>query len=550
MAEDAGARRFYVSWVDRRKDPWPKWAERAEGLPDGRTRKGRSVVHRAADDPEWPGVPEILDGSPPRPYLGPILTTLFHPRSPCNLKGVQHVYLLYEKDLAERSPHEKLHHVVEQIGTARGLADWPGRVHLVPIAGITDHTDHKQILDAVRGWIDGADPFNFRRKPGREKPQIVINLTSGTPTKHASWLMLYWEGALGGNALNAFVQFVQGDESRREPLRDVPIDVLSQYVGRPAVTARPAPVAEEWVKLEDLRSQPYQELRQTIEQAALLGIPLVLVGERGTGKTALARYYHERRQAYRPAETRNAKRGARPAPRSPNSLTPRVPSNAPADTAAGNFVAVTLSEYAGLNELRDHLFGWARGSWTGAEGEYHGLLGMAHRGTLFLDEIHHLDPALQASLLGVLNNHRYRPKMADYEVQSEFDLVVATNDPQWRERLSDDFRDRIERVVLEVPSFRVLQRHDLADVWSFWDFTLKRRCRECGVEHTEVTEECRRQLEGVFRHQPLTGNWRDLMRLADQVLLLLTAARGGRPTPLTWNRDHLEQAVFRTFHSS
>jgi transcriptional regulator with AAA-type ATPase domain len=202
-----------------------------------------------------------------------------------------------------------------------------------------------------------------------------------------------------------------------------------------------------------------------------------------------------------------------------------------------------------LNELRDHLFGWARGSWTGAEGEYHGLLGMAHRGTLFLDEIHHLDPALQASLLGVLNNHRYRPKMADYEVQSEFDLVVATNDPQWRERLSDDFRDRIERVVLEVPAFRVLQRHDLADVWSFWEFTLKRRCQECGVVPTEVTEDCRRQLEGVFRHQPLTGNWRDLMRLADQVLLLLTAARGGRPTPLTWNRDHLDRAIFRTFHS-
>jgi len=319
MADDASARRFYVSWVDRRKDPWPKWAERAEGLPDGRSRKGRSIAHRAADDPEWPGVPEILDGSGPRPYLGPILTTLFHPRSPCNLKGVQHVYLLYEKDLAERSPHEKLHPVVEQIGTARGLADWHERVHLVPIAGITDHADHKQILDAVKDWIDGADPFNFRRKPGREKPHIVINLTSGTPTKHASWLMLYWEGVLGGSALNAFVQFVQGDESRREPLRDVPIDVLSQYV---------------------------------------------------------------------------------------------------------------------------------------------------------------------------------------------------------------------------------------ADVWSFWDFTLKRRCRECGVEHTEVTEECRRQLEGVFRHQPLTGNWRDLMRLADQVLLLLTAARGGRPTPLTWNRDHLEQAVFRTFHSS
>jgi transcriptional regulator with AAA-type ATPase domain len=173
---------------------------------------------------------------------------------------------------------------------------------------------------------------------------------------------------------------------------------------------------------------------------------------------------------------------------------------------------------------------------------------MAHHGTLFLDEIRHLQGALQASLLGVLNNHRYRPKMADYEVQSLFDLVVATNDPQWRDRLADDFRDRIERIVLEVPPFRVLQRADLADLWCFWECTLRRRCRECGVDYTEPTPECRAELEGVFRHQPLAGNWRDLMRLADQVLLLLTAARGGRATPLTWNRELLEQAVFRTFH--
>src|SRR5262249_22255633 len=144
-------------------------------------------------------------------------------------------------------------------------------------------------------------------------------------------------------------------------------------------------------------------------------------------------------------------------------------------------------------------------------GEYHGLLGMAHRGTLFLDEIHHLDGALQASLLGVLNNHRYRPKMADYEVQSEFDLVVATNDRNWRDVLADDFRDRIERVVLEVPSFRELQQENLADLWGFWEFTLKRRCQECGVAYVDPTAECRAVLEGTFRHQPLAGNWRDLM---------------------------------------
>src|SRR5262249_11193998 len=257
-------------------------------------------------------------------------------------------------------------------------------------------------------------PFNLRKKPGKNPPHIVINLGPATPTKHACWLMLHWKGVLG-DAPSSFVKFVQGnagpyaDEEKREPLRDVPIDVLSRFIGKePART--PVPETDDWVKLDARRSPPYENLRKTIEQAALLGIPIVLYGERGTGKTFLARYYHERRQFYRRQQSVPAARDVRP----PKPTGPRPPGNAPVPPADGQFVVVTLSEYASLHELRDHLFGWAKGSWTGADREYHGLLGMADRGTLFLDEIHHLDRALQASLLGVLNNHRYRPKMADY----------------------------------------------------------------------------------------------------------------------------------------
>jgi transcriptional regulator with AAA-type ATPase domain len=363
--------------------------------------------------------------------------------------------------------------------------------------------------------------------------------------------MLHWKGILGSPP-GTFVKFIQGDtgnyhdEESRTPVRDVPIELLSRFIGKTSPGASPAePKEGDWVSLENLRGEPFEKLRQVIEQTALLGIPIVLQGERGTGKTFLARYYHERRQIYRPQP---ATRDGRPRTPSSKSFL-RFPSNAPAGPEAPNFVCVTLSEYADLHELRDNLFGWAKGSWTGAEEEYHGLLGLAHGGTLFLDEIHHLDRTLQASLLGVLNNRRYRPKGASCEVESHFDLVVATNDPQWRAKLADDFRDRIERVVLEVPPFRLLQRHDLADLWLFWEFTLRRRCRECGIEYCEAPEDCRALVLAALRHQPLLGNWRDLMRLADQVLLFLTAARGGRPTALTWNRDQLEKAIFQTFRA-
>ena len=538
---DANLRKFFLSWVDRRKDPWPLWMEQPDGLAG---RKAKAVACRPADDPHWPGVPELLDCPQPWQHLGPTLTALFHPQSPYhNFNNLQRVYLLYEPELLDRSPHEKLRAALEQICAARKLGDLAKRVHWVPITGITEHTEHKQIIGQLEAWIHGPDdPLNLRRKT---PPSIVINLGPATPTKHACWLMLYWKGALG-HSPGAFVKFIQGstqsyaDENRRVPVHDVPIDMLSRFIGKEGTPSEPK--ADDWVKLEDLRSEPYEKLRQMLEQTALLGIPIVLYGERGTGKTFLARYYHERRQFYR--------RQQGTLPRPARSMPVRFPSNAPAEKAEGNFVPVTLSEYADLHELRDNLFGWAEGSWTGAKEEYHGLLGLAHRGTLFLDEIHHLDRTLQASLLGVLNNCRYRPKMAPYEVESNFDLVLATNDPQWRETLADDFRDRIERVVLEVPSFRSLQRHDLGDLWQFWEFTLRRRCWEAGIEYTAIPEDCQTHLAGVFRHQPLLGNWRDLMRLADQVLLLLTAARGGRPTALTWSKDQLEKAIFQTFRGT
>ena len=221
----------------------------------------------------------------------------------------------------------------------------------------------------------------------------------------------------------------------------------------------------------------------------------------------------------------------------------------PRQTSRNQLVAVTLSEYNSLDNLRDTLFGWAERSWNLAYEAYDGLLGEAHGGTLFLDEVHHLDRSLQAALLGPLNNRRYRPKMAVYELATQFDLVVATNDPEWRSRLADDFRDRIERIVLEAPSFRSFQRIGVEVLWSFWDWAVRQRCRECGITYTQEGEwdECGAELRSVFRRHPLTGNWRDLQRLADNLLLVLASGRDGQMPELLWSKDQLEAAINETF---
>jgi Sigma-54 interaction domain len=577
---------YYLSWVDKRTDPFPLW-ETLSAAGD-RIQLGDTVVPVLPDDhPEWPGIPfrpgdqELVVRDPRmgtyrwpglpyrdgRLFLGPTLSALFHPASEyAGLKGVKQVYLLHQPDRPD-SPHELLAKRCARLARLRNpgaKVNPAGRVRLAPIYNVTDPTDHAAVMAGVQGWLDTENVFGRRNGEPDREATLVVNLSAGTSAMHACWLILRWSGRLGGPG--AVIQFVQGDgglgaHADRSPLRTVPVDALANFT-----QPRPAPRADErngkgtgtvgpaageatpgGIDLDDLRGAPFDQLRERIRQAALLGLPILLHGERGTGKTFLARKYHDTRQQHRRAAPAQAADG-RGQDRTRGGLFP------PTRRGADTFVTVTLSEYADLHELRDTLFGWAPRSFTDAGDQpYDGLLGEADGGTLFLDEVHHLDRSLQAALLGPLNNRRYRPKMAAYEIQSHFDLVVATNDPQWRAKLAEDFRDRIERIVLEVPSFRTLQGHPHG--WEFlrrfWEYALAARCRECGMACPEPDRDpghgdCRPVLEGLFRSYPFPGNWRDLHRLADNLLMEFAAHRDGRPAAVRWDRRRLERAVRRS----
>lgn len=573
-------KRYYISWVDLSTDPWPQWQRtlRQESF----ELEGRPVAYLPANHPQWPGMPYVLgvmptvttdarmgqyrwpgiggfqyEAQPARLHAGATVTAFFHSKSPFNdLKSVSQVYLLYSKAHEADSPHQLLLKVLDDIYRmrvgGRGLGD---RVRLVPIEGIENPTDHKQITEGVERWIDGTDD-PLRRGNTREDKEININLSPGTESMHACWLMLRWKRKLGNQ--RTLVNYYQNDggraadEETRQPLKLVDISLLSQWVGKEQLPEARVPAEGDSIRLPELtRSVPYNALRQRIDQAAMLGLPILLEGERGSGKTFLAEYYHQRRKNYR-----RARPSGSPAPTAPAPGKKREQGNCylpVRNSADSRHVTVTLSEFDSVSNLRDQLFGWAKDAHSRAEEAYDGLLGLAHQGTLFLDEIHHLDRSLQAALLGPLNNGRYRPLMADYELESHFDLVTATNDPRWQDKLTDDFRDRIVRIVVRVPSFKELQRDDIDTLWLFWEYTIKKRCRECNIPYTTTTEppsvweECSRALRDVLRNGPLRGNWRDLQRLADNVLLELTAHQDGAPGPLQWDAHLLQSALDETF---
>ncbi|MDH7498322.1 MAG: sigma 54-interacting transcriptional regulator [Syntrophomonadaceae bacterium] len=118
-----------------------------------------------------------------------------------------------------------------------------------------------------------------------------------------------------------------------------------------------------------------QAMRMVRERARLLArgdIPVLLLGETGTGKDVLARYIHQC---------------------SPRAGQPLVELN-----------LATLPE----NLLPSELFGHERGAFTGAVAARAGLVVEAGEGTLFLNDVGHLGLAGQAVLLQVLDAGRYR----------------------------------------------------------------------------------------------------------------------------------------------
>lgn len=150
-------------------------------------------------------------------------------------------------------------------------------------------------------------------------------------------------------------------------------------------------------------------------------LPVLVVGEPGAGKEALARAVHD------------------------------------ASGRTGPFVALDMGALPeGLAEAE--LFGHRRGAFTGADRARVGAFRSADGGTLFLDEIGNVSPALQAKLLRVLQQGVVRPLGEDSSVTVDVRVVAATNaDLDALVRRGEFRRDllgRLDGATLRLPPLR------------------------------------------------------------------------------------------------
>lgn len=163
-------------------------------------------------------------------------------------------------------------------------------------------------------------------------------------------------------------------------------------------------------------------LRARIQRAAVQSFTALITGESGTGKELVALALHRR---------------------SPRSSGPFVVVNCAA-------IPSTLMEA--------ELFGYRRGSFSGADRDHAGFFQQADEGTLFLDEIGELSPDCQAKLLRAIEGKAFRPIGATTDVTSDVRIIAATNRNLEQEVKNNRFRQdllfRLKVIEIQVPALR------------------------------------------------------------------------------------------------
>ena len=224
-----------------------------------------------------------------------------------------------------------------------------------------------------------------------------------------------------------------------------------------------------------------ERAREQIAMAAASELPVLLLGETGTGKELLAHAIH-----------------------------------AASARAAKPFVGVNIAAVPDTL-LEAEFFGVAPGAYTGADRKGRdGKFKLAHGGTLFLDEIGDMPLPLQAKLLRVLQEQEVEPLGSNQVQHVDVRVIAATSRDLAAMVRAGTFRAdlyyRLNVLPIRVPPLR----ERLADLESLADALADDIARRSGMPHKSLAVDA---LELLAR-QPWPGNIRELRNVLEQASLM------------------------------
>jgi len=233
------------------------------------------------------------------------------------------------------------------------------------------------------------------------------------------------------------------------------------------------------------KSPPVEKLRQQIAQFANAPFPVLIEGESGSGKELVALSLH-----------RLSQRASRP------------------------FLALNCAAIS-PTLVEPTLFGYAKGSFTGATTSRSGYFEDAKDSTLFLDEIGELPLELQAKLLRVLENGEYQRVGETQSRVSNARVVTATNRDMRQEirggRFRADLYHRLSVFTIAVPPLRELGEDKRVLLDHYRDFY----ARQARVDPFELDPKA----ANVWLEYSFPGNVRELRNI---VIRLTTKYSGQR----------------------
>ncbi|HYR88659.1 MAG TPA: sigma-54 dependent transcriptional regulator [Terriglobia bacterium] len=225
---------------------------------------------------------------------------------------------------------------------------------------------------------------------------------------------------------------------------------------------------------------PLVGVYRTLEKVRENPTTVLIEGESGTGKDALAQWLHY---------------------------------NSP--RKEGPFIKI---DFSSLPEelVESELFGYERGAFTGAVNSKLGKLDLSQGGTAVLDEIASVDLAVQAKLLNVVEAKQFYRLGGTKSIEIDARIVALSSVPLAKAAERQVFRQdlffRLNLITIRVPPLRE-RRPEIFPMAEFLLEQLGRKYKASSV----MTADCR----AVFEHYDFPGNIRELRNALERAVLLV-----------------------------